>query len=121
MKQIIGYKCDYCGKILQTKYAMKLHELRCFKNPISRSCITCSNLSLKNCLNGNPITDKEQDIIEFKVEGTHKIQEGSYECDFNVLNDEYSYLNAVETKNYCNATKRVLIKLKTNCEYHKTE
>lgn len=44
MEQIKAYKCDYCGKVVQTKSYMKKHESICFWNIVTNSCITCANL-----------------------------------------------------------------------------
>ena len=41
MYEVKAYRCDYCNKLKSQKGNMKLHETKCFKNPDSRSCITC--------------------------------------------------------------------------------
>ena len=119
MKQITAFECEYCGKILKTKYAMKEHEPKCFKNPESKSCIICKFLDIKGCIDGKPITDKEQLILEGKVEGTFTVRSGfDEECDYNELNDEYKYLDNIEAESYCNSFKCVLKKLRTKCPRH---
>lgn len=42
MTKVERYKCDHCPKVL-TKSSMVRHEPKCFKNPKSRSCITCAH------------------------------------------------------------------------------
>ena len=44
MKEITAYECDHCLKILRTKYGIRRHENRCWKNPAVRSCQTCGHL-----------------------------------------------------------------------------
>ena len=45
MKTITAYECDHCGRYKKTKRVIKDHEPICFKNPESKSCITCVNFS----------------------------------------------------------------------------
>lgn len=119
MKAITAFECEFCKKLLKTKPAMKAHELRCFYNPISKSCIICKHLTYKPCIDGKPVTDNEELILQFKAEGTYHVCTGNEECDYNELNDEYKYLENAEDENYCLAKKIRLFKLRTNCDYHK--
>ena len=57
MKQIKAYRCDFCGKIVKTKAWMEKHELYCFKNPESKSCVTCFHLI--NCGLCEPLNTEE--------------------------------------------------------------
>ena len=118
MKKITAFECEFCKRILKTKQAMKVHEPKCFKNPISKSCLTCKSFTLRSCIDGKPVTDNEELILEFKVEGTHHVCTRYMEADYNELNDEYKYLENAEVENYCLAKKMRLVKLKTNCNYH---
>jgi hypothetical protein len=118
MKKITAFECEFCKRILKTKQAMKVHEPKCFKNPVSKSCLTCKSLTLRSCIDGNPVTDNEELILQFKVEGTYHTCTGYMEANYNELNDEFKYLENAEVENYCLAQKMRLIKLKTNCNYH---
>jgi len=118
MKKITAFECEFCKRILKTKQAMKVHEPKCFKNPISKSCLTCKSLTLRSCIDGKPVTDNEELILQFKVEGTYHVCPGYMEADYNELNKEYSYLYDAQTENYCVAYKMMLPKLKTNCNYY---
>lgn len=42
MKKVKGYQCDFCKKLSVNQTYIKKHEEVCFKNPKSKSCITCS-------------------------------------------------------------------------------
>jgi hypothetical protein len=121
MKQITAFECEYCGKILKTKHAMKTHEPKCFVNPESKSCITCQSFVVQNCINGKPISDNEELIMQYKVEGTFHINKGDMECDDNELNDNYKYLYDSEPENCCNSLKCVLKKLRTQCPRHEAQ
>lgn len=118
MKKITAFECEFCKKILRTKQGMKIHEPKCFKNPFSKSCLTCKSLTLGSCIDGKPLTDNEELILQYKVEGTYHICTDENEVHHNVLNEEYQYLYNAEVENYCLAQKMRLIKLKTNCNYH---
>jgi len=118
MKKITAFECEFCKRILKTKQAMKVHEPKCFKNPASKSCLTCKSLALRSCIDGKPVTDNEELILQFKVEGTYHVCIGYMEADYNELNEEYQYLYNAEVENYCLAQKMILTKLKTNCNYH---
>ena len=39
--EITAYKCDYCGKIYQSKPGATGHEKKCFWNPEKRACASC--------------------------------------------------------------------------------
>lgn len=119
MKKIIAFECEYCNKILKSRSGMKRHEIMCFKNPASRSCITCAYLSIRGNINGTPFTDEEQQIYEFKVPGTFHRCVGIMECDYNELNSEYEYLEGAELDNYCLSQKCILKKLRHGCVYYK--
>ena len=41
MKERKVFECDYCGKFLKTKWGMRNHEPRCFKNPKGINCYRC--------------------------------------------------------------------------------
>lgn len=42
MKEVKGFKCDFCGKIYQRKHLCQRHELTCKRNPINfRACFGC--------------------------------------------------------------------------------
>jgi len=118
MKKITAFECDFCKRILKTKQAMKVHEPKCFKNPASKSCLTCNNLTLRSFIGGKQVADNEELILQFKVDGTYHLCRGYEEADYNELNDGYKYLYDAEVENYCLAQKMRLMKLKTNCNYH---
>lgn len=118
MKKIIVWECDHCGKILKTKSLIAKHEPNCFRNPESKSCITCESLTLKDFYNGKPLTEKEEKILHFQVDGTYHIEKGDMEVDLNDLNEEYQYLYDSETKNFCKSLKCELVKLRTHCFKH---
>ena len=44
MKEIKAYHCDYCNKYSSSKSTMSRHEKRCYHNPVTKACATCSKL-----------------------------------------------------------------------------
>jgi len=118
MKKITAFECEFCKKILRTKQGMKVHEPKCFKNSESKSCITCKSLATESLVNKRTLTDKEDLILQYKVEGTYHTCTDENEVHHNVLNDEYAYLYDTESVSYCMSQKMRLIKLKTKCNYH---
>jgi len=43
------YRCDFCNKLYLSKHWCKIHEERCFHNPINdRPCFKCNYLSKKD-------------------------------------------------------------------------
>ena len=42
MYEITAYACSFCKKYYKTKATTRKHEKRCFRNPETKSCITCS-------------------------------------------------------------------------------
>jgi len=43
MYKIEAYHCSYCRKYSTSKSLIKKHDAICFKNPASKSCVTCDN------------------------------------------------------------------------------
>ncbi len=119
MKMIQVYKCDYCSKYLVNVTQMKIHEKTCFYNPDSKSCITCKNLDLVSTLNGTPITEREENILRYKIEGTYNLVTGHDEEHYYQLKKAYQYLYECDVENGCSAKQELLKKLTTNCNSHK--
>lgn len=46
-----AYRCSFCHKTGLSKSNIVKHEERCFKNPVTRSCATCANLSSSRVIN----------------------------------------------------------------------
>lgn len=46
MKKVDAYECDHCAKLIDNKLSCKSHEYRCYFNPRTRSCASCSSLYL---------------------------------------------------------------------------
>jgi len=44
MELLISYKCNCCGKLYVNSETCCRHELRCYNNPDTRSCKSCSYL-----------------------------------------------------------------------------
>lgn len=99
---------------------MANHEKKCFYNEASKSCVKCFYLITKGHINGIPISEHEENIIEFKVEGTFRVSKGGDQENYFELNDQYKYLYDVDYSNYCILNKVSLIKLRTNCEVFKS-
>lgn len=62
MFEIKAYQCEYCKKYSKSKSVMKKHELKCFHNPITKSCATCAN-----CIQESYKVDTS--AFKFDVEG----------------------------------------------------
>jgi len=122
VKTITAYECDFCKKLYRSRGGISNHEKRCFYNSATRSCITCQFLSTALFVNGKLVTALEQNIYEFKVEGTFHVKSGTdndgYAFDFNEFNDEYKYLEEAENRTFCTALNTDLFKLRTNCNQH---
>jgi len=62
VKRIV-WRCSYCNKHVRAKKsAVTWHEERCFKNPESRSCITCEHLDRE--VDGKRYCEEEINIEE---------------------------------------------------------
>jgi len=120
MKQIIAYRCDFCKKVTVRKDRARMHESGCFKNPESKSCITCEYLSDRLWLNDeNRIaTDDEMNIYAFKVEGTFETHSDDFDY-YMELKPEYQYLYNSTGERYCETLKEPLFPLRTRCNSHK--
>lgn len=118
MEKINAFKCDFCSKILQTRSGMHKHENKCFQNPSTESCITCNFLCTELFINGRILTTHEQNILEYKIDGTYHLVTEYEEAHHYELNDEYKYLYNSEPESYCSHRLMILNKLKTNCAYH---
>lgn len=68
MKKITAYKCDHCKKHLISKQGMKKHESRCFRNPETKSCITCDHFN----------QDLEVRQCDSTGEALHKLKTGCW-------------------------------------------
>jgi len=116
MKKIKSYKCDFCKKLLQTQSGMKKHEEKCFYNPKTNSCITCNSLVIASFIGDKKLTEKEESILRYEIEGTFKAEYTLDEGMINQLNEEYIYLYDAEICSYCTRKDMKLNKLKTKCE-----
>lgn len=112
---ITACKCEFCNKILETHSGMSKHEKKCFKNPATKSCIICKHLSVESFISGKKLTEREESILQCKVEGTYSLITGYEEANHYELNDEYKYLYNSEPENYCKTKRIALKKLRTNC------
>lgn len=120
MKRVTAYKCEFCNKLLNSYSGMKSHEDKCFKNPKSKSCITCKNFDFIPILNGKQLTPNEVEILEFKQEGTYTLEwdrdpEGDG-MEYPVLKEQFKYLYEAENENFCYSNCKTLLKLKTQCD-----
>ena len=58
MQEVKTNQCDYCTKTSFNKGSIRVHEKKCFYNPVTKSCATCLWFSQKhvsgptNCLVG---------------------------------------------------------------------
>lgn len=118
MKAITVFECDYCKKLYRSKSGILKHEKRCFHNPVTKSCISCQFLGSAGKCNGKILTEFEEQILNFKVDGTYHVVNGNMECNYNELNEEYKYLYDAEQVTFCQSMKIELNKLRTNCNFH---
>ena len=64
MYKVEAYRCDHCNKLKASKSNMKKHESICFRNPESKSCITCVSftedftVTPRNCIRSIDLTTK---------------------------------------------------------------
>lgn len=69
MKEVKINQCDFCTKTSFNKGSLKIHEKKCFYNPITRSCATCLWFSQKH-LSGSPTIcfarEKYASVNEYK-------------------------------------------------------
>lgn len=57
-RQLVMYECEHCNRVLRkTKRGIENHEVKCFSNLATRSCITCE--SYRDAKLGN-INDRRQ-------------------------------------------------------------
>lgn len=76
MKIRKAYQCDFCDKARLTKRIIKDHEPICFKNPESKSCITCKHLT--NNVGVEHHNDEYQDICKVGKDLKHRLQTRCY-------------------------------------------
>lgn len=93
-RKITAYACKFnCGqRVVTNKNSMKLHETRCFANPETKSCKTCSHLKRDSQTYYNPY---------------HGGNPGSTDYEIPYL---YCELDEEDSKKF---------KLKTNCKNYK--
>lgn len=48
MYQVNAFHCSFCKKHGLSKSNIKKHETACFRNPTTRSCVTCVNYAQKD-------------------------------------------------------------------------
>lgn len=46
MEAITAFKCAHCGKLSKSKESCHSHEYRCYLNPRTKSCASCSSLEI---------------------------------------------------------------------------
>ncbi len=46
--QYIGWRCEYCGKILSSKAYAVRHECTCLRNPNGKNCLTCKHSVIRS-------------------------------------------------------------------------
>lgn len=100
MKQVIRYKCDFCNYTKATKKTVLKHEIICFKNPASKSCITCSNFKTNILLKENGLLLVSENEYEQSKASSLMIETND--------DDEMSI-------RYCSKYQNLNEKLKTNC------
>lgn len=118
MKTRTIFQCDFCGKMLLTKSIILKHEKICFYNPESKSCATCKNLKLELFIGNRKLTEKEEDIYNFNVDGTYQYRTDMEDYHYTELFPEFKYLNEAEFLTFCDAKNKVLNKLTTGCYLH---
>jgi len=124
MKTITAFECDFCKKLYRSKSGIGNHEKRCFHNPETKSCISCKFLGSAGKCNGSILTELQESILRYEVEGTYHLEKSNdpeFGADFNFLNNEYQYLYNAEQVTFCNSLKIELPKLRTNCGSHKSQ
>lgn len=60
MTTITAYKCDYCKRYGKDKGSILRHETKCYYNPVTMSCGTCTSLrgaGLNKCHSGVDISE----------------------------------------------------------------
>ena len=64
MYEVIAYRCSHCGNLKGQKSNMRKHEKNCFRNPESKSCITCASFfegndyKPRSCYKGKDLSKK---------------------------------------------------------------
>ncbi len=46
MEKIIGYKCEFCGRILLSRSGSYTHSKNCYSDPANRACVTCKHIEV---------------------------------------------------------------------------
>lgn len=119
MKQISVFECDFCRKLYRSRSAITRHEKRCFKNPITKSCITCAHLSDAMLIDGKEISEHEYAVYSLEIEGTWH-NENVGDNSIPTLNPEWAYLyDKAEFSTFCRGRNCVLAKLTHDCEHYK--
>lgn len=123
MKKIQAYECEFCKKILRTSSGISKHEVSCFFNPVSKSCVTCAHFTTDMFLAGRRLSVRENEILRFEhTDCVVKRHDGNPDHDdYYDLSDEYRYLFDATKERFCEAKGAILNKLRTKCDYHKPE
>lgn len=120
MRTLSVFECDFCKKLYRSKSSISKHEKICFRNPDTKSCVTCQHLSDAMIFNGKEISEHEYKVLNYEVEGTFVLSNYGDECTIPVLNPEWTYLyDQTDYNTYCRGKDCILKKLTHNCEYHK--
>jgi hypothetical protein len=99
MKEVKTNQCDFCTKTSFDKGSIRVHEKKCFFNPVTQSCATCLWFSKKH-LNGPPticfVGETYVSVNEFKsilnTKCTKWISVGLVE-DIEIFDNEDGILN----------------------------
>jgi hypothetical protein len=120
MKEITAQKCDFCGRIMETKKGMQVHEKRCYKNPASKSCITCAHyVEQALFVDNRRLTEIETDLylsedsIAYQVKFRNEDNEPSF-----IFKPEFEYFERIEAIVFCEAKSCQIEKLQTSCNLH---
>lgn len=128
MKERKAFQCEFCNKIYLTKKTARAHEARCFKNPKSRSCITCKNFGVEvaTIYKGYCDESEETDTVEvcriglssYTDEEENKKRIGHARYDPNEFDELSEKLLLGDDARSLYTPRQGGFKLNTNCDYY---
>lgn len=105
IEKVIRYKCSHCKTLYVSKSYANKHEKKCYKNPESKSCITCEHLEII------PYTRVKENTHVSSIFGT--TGRWIMSTDQEIEDGDFAM------QNHCAIRECKLSPLMTNCKHYK--
>lgn len=113
MKEVVKYKCDWCGKDYANKSYCLKHEEGCFFNPKTKSCVTCNHL-FKASVDRDRFCKNDLDIKRKLKTNCKSYVEIDHDQDYYERHPDLKKVEASESKKLTELTSKFIkIKIKS--------